>query len=173
MRKRNLVATVMALILPLTVTPAVSATPTAEAKTASASVTTETDTLSPDVEHALQFLSYNKNSGQLEYDESGARAASVEGNYIANLVAFSGILDSQQTDVFLGAIDAPTPDESEHTIRPMALPLILIPILKIVGTGAASAIVASVTKWGISGACSQLRGQFGAFDSFCRANGWQ
>lgn len=53
MRKRNLIAAVMALILPLTVTPAVSATPSAEATTASASVTTETDTLSPDVEHAL------------------------------------------------------------------------------------------------------------------------
>lgn len=54
----------------------------------------------------------------------------MEENYIANLMAFSGILDAEQTDIFLGAIDAPTPDESEHTIRPMALPLILIPILK-------------------------------------------
>lgn len=58
-------------------------------------------------------------------------------------------------------------------IQTRALPVVVVPVLKILGGGAAAAVSKAVVTWGLAGACERLKRRYGAFDSMCRANGWQ
>lgn len=61
--------------------------------------------------------------------------------------------------------------DTESLKKQRAVPLVVKAIAVFLGGSAADEIIGQVTNWGVSGACRNLAGNWGAFDDFCRSNG--
>lgn len=122
----------------------------------------------------VEALRYNTVTGKYELDEKTALAYGASPESIQQFTQNLDNMSAEDIELLNEVIDfTPNTSEPPTDVSTRAIPAILIPVLKVVGTGAASAIVGAVTKWGISGACKNLKGKYEKFDSFCVANGWQ
>lgn len=123
-----------------------------------------------------EFVYLNRETGKLVFDRIAAIQSGLDSQDAERYAHNVESLASAQVLELITLLGANVEDLTAHResgVTTYALPAILVPVLAVVGTAAADAIIQAVVNWGLSGACSALQGKFGPFDSFCRANGWQ
>lgn len=106
---------------------------------------------------------------------------------VSNLSGFLYALDYEDTETLINLtggsreqLDSAIPSEKYsnpgYDIQPSALitSSMVNAALKIIGTGAAMAVVRAITNYGMASACknTEWKAQFKIFNDFCSANGW-
>lgn len=120
-----------------------------------------------------EALFYDTSTGKYVFDEEAALALGADSGSVRDASAIFQNMSVKEVSEFNRVIGFTPPSfESGPNYGARALPALLIPVLKAVGVGAATAIVNSVTKWGLSGACKKLQGRYSKFDSYCKSNNW-